>query len=72
MLSKEITHKVKGQISEETVCESVDQFFRHGSTFLLVELMRLRSEVKTLREELEHQRDNKAHSLRKVLFPEML
>ena len=72
MLSKEIAHKSKGQISEETVSEAVDQFFRHGNTFLLLELIRLKSEVKILREELQHRRDDKADSLRKLMFPEML
>ena len=72
MLSKEISHKLKGHISEETVSESVDQFFRHGNAFLLMELMSLRSEVKSLREELEHRREDKARSVRKLMFPEIL
>jgi DNA mismatch repair ATPase MutS len=59
MLSKEITSKVKGQISEQTVTEKVDQFFKHGNTFLLIELMNLRREVQSLREELEQQREQK-------------
>lgn len=57
MLSKEITSKVRGQISEQTVSEKVNQFFKHCNTFLLVELMNLRREVQSLREELEHQRE---------------
>ncbi len=69
MLSKEISAKVKGHISEQAVYETVDQFFRHGNTFLLLELMNLRSEVKSLREELEHRKDNKADSLRAVIVP---
>ena len=72
MLSKEIANKVMGHISEETVSEMVDQFFRHGNTFFLLELMHLRSEVKSLREELQHQRDNKASTLRELLVPETL
>ena len=59
MLSKEITSKVKGQISEQTVTEKVDQFFKHGNTFLLMELINLRKEVQSLREELEQQREQK-------------
>ena len=59
MLSKEITSKVRGHISEETVSEKVDQFFRHGNSFLLLELISLRREVKSLREELEQQREQK-------------
>ena len=70
MLSKEITAKVKGHISEETISEQVDQFFRHGNTFLLLELMNLRSEVKSLREELQQQRERKQqNSLRALIVP---
>jgi hypothetical protein len=72
MLSKEIAQKVKGHISEETVSEIVDQFFRHGNTFLLLELMRLRNEVKNLKEELQQWRDAKVESPRKLILPEML
>ena len=68
MLSKEIAHKVRGNISEETVSETVNQFFRHGNTFLLLELIYLRSEVKSLREEFQHQQD-KASTLRELLVP---
>jgi len=68
MLSKEISAKVRGHISEQTVSEMVDHFFRHGNTFLLLELMNLRKEVESLREEL-HQRENKRSSLRKLLVP---
>jgi hypothetical protein len=69
MLSKEIAAKVRGHISEQTVSEMVDQFFRHGNTFLLLELMSLRREVESLREELQHQRESKRSSLRKLLVP---
>jgi hypothetical protein len=68
MLSKELTAKVRGHISEQTVSEMVDQFFRHGNTFLLLELVNLRKEVESLREEL-HQSDNKQNTLRKLLVP---
>ena len=69
LLSKEITHKVRGHISEEIVSEMVDQFFRHGNMFLLLELMHLRSEVKSLREELQNRQDDKANSLRAIIVP---
>jgi len=69
MLSKEITAKVGGHINEETVSETVDQFFKHGNTFLLLELINLRNEVKSLREELQHQKESKHNSLRKLLVP---
>ena len=68
MLSKEIAAKVRGHISEQTVSEMVDHFFRHGNTFLLLELMNLRKEVESLREEL-HQREDKRSSLRTLLVP---
>jgi hypothetical protein len=69
MLTKEITAKVRGCISEQTVTETVDQFFKHGNTFLLLELVSLRGEVESLREELRIQRDNKRNSLRALLVP---
>jgi hypothetical protein len=68
MLSKEIAAKVRGRISEQTVSEMVDHFFRHGNTFLLLELVNLRKEVESLREEL-HKSDNKQSSLRPMLVP---
>ena len=67
MLSKEITSKVKGHISEEIVSEKVDQFFRHGNTFLLLELISLRREIKNLKEEL-HQRKLKKHNSSRALI----
>jgi hypothetical protein len=70
MLSKEISAKVKGHISEETISETVDQFFKHGSTFLLLELVSLKREVKSLREELQYQRERKQqNSLRALVVP---
>jgi hypothetical protein len=68
MLSKEISAKLRGHINEQTVSENVDQFFRHGNMFLLLELLTLRSEVKSLREELEHRRNNKAETLRALVI----
>ncbi|PVX27824.1 MAG: hypothetical protein CW716_00335 [Candidatus Bathyarchaeum sp.] len=67
MLSKELAAKVKGQISEQTVSEMVEHFFRHGNTFLLLELLSLRKEVESLREEL-NQSDDKQNALRRMLI----
>jgi hypothetical protein len=67
MLTKELAAKVKGQISEETVSEMVEHFFRHGNTFLLLELLNLRNEIESLREELQ-QSDNKQKTLSKLLI----
>jgi hypothetical protein len=69
LLSKEISAKVRGQISEKTVNEKVDQFFKHGNTFLLLELVSLRREVECLREELQYQRNSKRNSLRALIVP---
>ena len=70
ILTKEITAKVRGHISEETVSETVDQFFRHGNTFLLLEIISLKREIKSLREELLQQRDQKKQdTLRALLIP---
>ena len=66
MLSKELAAKVKGQISEQSVSEMVEHFFRHGNTFLLLELINLRKEVESLKEEL-NQNDDKQNTLRKLL-----
>jgi len=68
MLSKEITGKFRGQISEETVSETVNQFFRHGNTFLLLELISLKREVKSLREELQQQRGRKKQDTLRALL----
>ena len=69
MLSKEISAKVRGQISEQIVSEKVDQFFRHGNTFLLLELISLRREVKSLREELQQKERKQKNSLRALIVP---
>lgn len=68
LLMKEISAKFRGHFSEQTVSEKVDQFFKHGTTFLLVELVSLRREVENLREELQLQR-NKRNSLRTLIVP---
>ena len=68
MLSKELAAKFRGHISEQTVSEMVDHFFRHGNTFLLLELVNLRKEVESLKQEL-HQNDGKQAALRKLLIP---
>jgi len=56
ILSKEISHKVGGKISEQAISEKVNQFARHGNLFLLVELMSLRKEIERLKEEIQNQR----------------
>jgi len=68
MLSKELAAKVKGQISQETVSEMVEHFFRHGNTFLLLELLNLRKEVESLREELQQSDNSKQKTLSKLLI----
>jgi hypothetical protein len=65
MLSKEISAKVRGYISEQVVSEKVDQFFKHGNAFLLLELVSLRREVESLREELQYQK-SKRNTLRSL------
>jgi len=67
MLTKELAAKVKGQIGEENISEMVEHFFRHGNTFLFLELLNLRKEVESLREELQ-QSDNKQKTLSKLLI----
>jgi K+-sensing histidine kinase KdpD len=59
LLSKEISARVGGQINEETISETVDQFFKYGNTFLLLELVNLRREVDSMREELQYQKNSK-------------
>jgi hypothetical protein len=66
MLAKELAATVRGHISEQTVSEMVDQFFRHGNLFLLQEVVNLRKEVESLKQEL-HKSDNKQDTLRKLL-----
>jgi len=67
LLAKEIAAKLRGHIDEKTVSENVEQFFRCGNAFLLLEIMNLKSEIKSLREELEHRKDTKADTLRAML-----
>jgi polyhydroxyalkanoate synthesis regulator phasin len=68
MLAKELAAKVGSHISGQTVSEMVDNFVKYGNMFLLLELVNLRKEVESLREEL-HQRKNKRSSLRPLLVP---
>ena len=58
MLVKEIVSKVNGHINEEIITTKVDQFFKHGNTFVLFELINLKNEVKHLREELKKRQKN--------------
>jgi len=69
LLIKEISAKSKGHFSEQTVSEQVDQFFKHGTTFLLLELVNLRKEVESLREELQLQKKNQRNSLQALVVP---
>ena len=69
MLSKEISNKVRGQISEETVSETVNQFFKQGNAFILLELINLRSELKSLKKEFQGKTENKLNPLQKLLVP---
>ena len=69
MLMNEISAKFRGHFSEQTVSEKVDQFFKHGNTYLLLELVSLRREVESLRDELQFQRKNKQNSLRSPVVP---
>jgi hypothetical protein len=66
MFSKELASKVRGQIDKEIICDTVDQFFKQGNAFLLLEIIKLRCEVNTLKERNEHQY-KKADTLRKLL-----
>ena len=59
MLTKEISYMVKGQISEQIISETVDEFFKHGNMFLFMELISLKCEVKSLREELQQHKENR-------------
>jgi hypothetical protein len=68
LLMKEISAKFREHFSEQTVSEKVEQFFKHGTTFLLLELVSLRREVESLREELQLQRNNR-NSLRTPAVP---
>lgn len=59
ILSKEISNKVGGKISEQTIYEKVDQFARRGNLFLLFEVISLRKEIERLKEEIQNQRNSK-------------
>lgn len=59
MLTKEIAYMVKEQISEQIISETVDEFFKHGNMFLFMELISLKCEVKSLREELQQHKENR-------------
>jgi hypothetical protein len=59
MLTKEISYMVKGQISEQIISKTVEEFFKHGNMFLFMELISLKCEVKSLREELQQHKENR-------------
>jgi hypothetical protein len=67
MLSKEIYSIFEGEINEEIVTEKIDQFLRHGITFLLIELISLKREIKSLRQELHQKEENHKNSIHSVL-----
>jgi K+-sensing histidine kinase KdpD len=70
MLSKEIANKVGGHIDDEAISEKVDQFFRYGNIFLLLELISLRREVTILKEELQSTREQKKkNTLQALIVP---
>jgi len=56
ILSKEISGKVGDKINKQTIREKVDHFVRHGNMFLLFEVINLRKEIESLKEEIKHQR----------------
>lgn len=66
MFSKELASIVRGQIDEEIICDTVNQFFKQGNAFLLLEIIKLRCEVNNLKERNVHQY-KKADTLRKLL-----
>ena len=66
MFFKELASKFRGQIDEEIICDTVDQFFKQGNAFLLLEIIKLRCEINTLKERNEYQ-SKKAATLRKLL-----
>jgi hypothetical protein len=67
MLSKELADKVGGHISEQNVSNMVDHFFRYGNLFLFLELISLRKEIESLREEVHHKK-NKRSSFHSILI----
>lgn len=69
LLIKEISAKFGEHFSEQTISEKIDQFFKHGTTFLLLELVSLRREVESLREELQYQRKKKRIALSAQVVP---
>jgi hypothetical protein len=59
MLTKEIAYIVKEQISEQIISETVGEFFKRGTIFLFMELISLKCEMKSLREELQQYKENR-------------
>jgi len=68
-LSRELAARAGGHVSSQEVYDMVEQFFRHGNTFLLSELIKLKWEVESLKEELQTQRDSKQKTLQELLIP---
>lgn len=66
MFSKELALKFRGQMDEKMICDTVDQFFKQGNAFLLLEIIKLRCEINTLKERNE-QKHKKADTLNKFL-----
>ena len=47
-----MVRKFGDHLDEETIAEKVDQFTKHGTVFLLFEVMNLKKELKTIKEEI--------------------
>jgi hypothetical protein len=67
MLSKEICSIFEGEINEEIVAEKIDQFLRHGTMYLLIELIILKREIKSLKKELHQKEEKHQNSFHSVL-----
>jgi hypothetical protein len=56
-----------GRISEQTVSENCGRLLQAGQRVFLLEIMNLKAEIETLKEELENRENNKAQTLRELL-----
>jgi len=52
ILLKEMLKRVGDRLDEEIVAEKVNQFIKYGTVFLLFEVMNLRKEIETIKEEI--------------------